>query len=158
MNDHQLFRRTSAAEEQDLARLARLEYGQADLVNESMARWNSYSEAHKDAIIAQGNAIYTDINAQRSAGLPATDPDVQANMARWHDHLRHFYEPSLDILRGLADTYVNDPRFRANFDKLHPELAEYVNEGIVQYVDDLETRVIAAMLDEDEARRRRLGG
>ncbi len=28
---------------------------------------------------------------------------VQAILARWHEHIRYFYEPTLEILRGLGE-------------------------------------------------------
>jgi hypothetical protein len=40
-------------------REARLQYG-ADSVNQSVQRWNSYSEAEQDAIKLEGDQIYMD--------------------------------------------------------------------------------------------------
>ncbi|MBZ0306640.1 MAG: TipAS antibiotic-recognition domain-containing protein, partial [Anaerolineae bacterium] len=73
-------------------------------------------------------------------------------LARWHQHIRYFYEPTLAILRGLGEYYEADPEFAANFRKLHPDLPGYLRAGIAQYVDDLETAEIERLLAEDDAR------
>lgn len=155
MTDKPQLPRFNEEEQQDYARLARLEYG-PDLVNESHQRWESYTEEQREVILQEQDVIYQDMTQAMIDGLPATDPDVQDIMARWHQHIRYFYEPTLDILRGLGDTYVHDERFRSNFEEFHVDLPEYLQEGVVHYVDELETKVIEAMIAEDEARRGRL--
>ena len=47
----------------------------------------------------------------------------------------YFWTPSLEQLPGLADGYVDDPRFRANFDAMHPQLAEFMREAVKVYVE-----------------------
>lgn len=155
MSQPQAFKRFSDEQQRDYERLARLEYG-PDLVNESVRRWKSYTEAEQDAIMAEGSAIYSDIAAAIDEGLAPTDPDVQRHLDRWHQHLRYFYEPTLDVLRGLGETYALNPEFRANLGKIHAMLPDYLREGVAHYVNELETKIITQMLAEDDARRRRL--
>jgi hypothetical protein len=83
------------------------------------------------------------------AGLAAGSPQVNAIAARWHNNIRHFYEPTLEIMRGLAETYKNDPAFRKTFDQFDPALADYLHPVITAYVDELENRDIAALLADD---------
>ena len=71
-----------------------------------------------------------------------------------YNHLRYFYEPTLDILRGLGELYTSHPGFIANFTKIHPDLADYMKSGINQYVDDLEYAEIERMLADDQAQKR----
>lgn len=156
MSKKKLFQAFSEEQQKEYEREARLEYG-PDNVNESIKRWKSYSAAQKQAIMDEGNVIYTDIIRAIEAGLPATSEEVQEMLVRWHNHLRYFYEPTLDILRGLGELYNSHPDFAANFAQMHPNLAEYMREGINQYVDDLETTEIERMLAEDEQIARRLG-
>jgi hypothetical protein len=58
-------------------------------------------------------------------------------VARWHQHLRYFYEPSVERLRGLAVMYNEHPDFYANFTSLHPELPVYWKRAIDYYCDHL---------------------
>lgn len=140
----------SDAQQKQYEREARLQYG-PDNVNESIRRWNSYTQDERDAIMEEGSQIYVDIAAAIDAGLSPTHPDVTALLDRWQAHLHYFYEPTLDILRGLGDLYNMNPDFIANFEKIHPDLPPYLQQAIAQYVDDLETIELERMLAEDEA-------
>ena len=49
---------------------------------------------------------------------------------RWRAHMAYFWEPNDEQCLGLADLYNDDPRFKANFDKIDPRLAEFVRESV----------------------------
>lgn len=149
MSKKRLFEAFSEEKQKEYEREIRLQYG-SGAVNESIKRWNSYTAAQRAAIGEEGNQIYSDLVDAIEAGTPAQSGEVQAILRRWHNHLRYFYEPTLDILRGLGEMYNSHPDFIANFKKLHPDLSEYMREAITQYVDDLEYAEIERMLAEDE--------
>ncbi|MCY3831983.1 MAG: TipAS antibiotic-recognition domain-containing protein [Chloroflexi bacterium] len=147
-------KRHSDAQQKQYEREARLQYGPAE-VNETIGRWNSYSEAEQEAIKAEGDQIYIDFAEAMGAGLDARDQSLRAILERWQAHLRHFYEPSLDRLRGLGQLYNSHPDFSANFASIHPDLPAYLERVIDDYVDELETAELERMLAEDEALERR---
>lgn len=149
MSNKRPFKKLDEQTQQDYTREARLQYD-PKTVNESMQRWNSYTKLQKEGIIDEGNRIYRDIAAELEAGKSATDSEVQALLISWHEHLRHFYEPTLDLLQGLGQLYNTDVRFMANFEKIHPELPAFLEVAITQYVDDLETAELERLLAEDE--------
>lgn len=149
MSKKKIFAAFSEEQEREYTREARLQYG-PDLVNESVRRWNSYSAEQKDAIREEGNQIYSALAAALRKGLPATSPEVQTVLERWHEHLRYFYEPPLEVLRGLGDLYEGNPDFSEKFEALQAGLPAYLKEGIAQYVDDLETLAIERLLAEDD--------
>ncbi|MHB8627365.1 MAG: MerR family transcriptional regulator [Aggregatilineales bacterium] len=152
MSKKQLFEGFSEEKQKEYERSARLQYG-PEIVNESVRRWNSYTKADKDKIGEEGNQIYGGLVEALEAGKSAHSAEVQALLERWHNHLRYFYEPTLEILRGLGGLYNSSPDFIATFQKLHPKLPEYLQEGITAYVDELEYAEIARMLAEDEEKR-----
>lgn len=67
----------------------------------------------------------------------ADSPEVQAIVERWRRHMDYFWTPSLEQLLTLADGYNSDPRFKANFDKMHPGLVEFMREAVKVYVERL---------------------
>ena len=74
------------------------------LVKQSNARWKRLTAVQKKEIMAEGNLVYSDMIEQLDA-----EPDseaVQTIVARWHQHIRHFYEPSFAMLRGLGHGYA----------------------------------------------------
>jgi len=104
-------------------------------VPESSRKWKAYSAAQKAQIKAEGEAVYRDLLKQLDQ--PPASPAVQANVARWHQHLRHFFEPTPGMLRGLGALYNDDPQFNANFLKLDPKLAPFMRAAIEVYVERL---------------------
>lgn len=149
-------KRHSEGQQRQYEREARLQYGPTE-VNETIGRWNSYSKAEQEAIKAEGDRIYIDLAEALEAGLGAADEQARAILERWQRHLRHFYEPSLDRLRGLGQLYNSHPDFIANFQSIHPDLPAYLERVIEDYVDELETAELERMLAEDEAMAQRRG-
>ncbi|GAB4470890.1 MAG: transcriptional activator Mta [Anaerolineae bacterium] len=110
-------------------------YGQ-EIVGQSVWRWNSCSAEEKEQIKAEGGAIYTELAQHMNEGPQS--PKVQAILARWHQHIRRFYEPTPEILRGLGIHYDEHPDFNATFTAIHPDLPAFLKEAITYYVDTLE--------------------
>lgn len=150
MSKQALFEGFSPEQQKDYERQARLQHG-PKLVNESVNRWNNYSEDQRAAIMEEGKQVYGDLVAALEAGLHPSHGEVQDMLKRWHSHIYYFYEPTLEILRGLGMTYNTDPAFMATFQKFHPDLSAYLEQGINHYVDELETAELARMIAEDEA-------
>lgn len=149
MSKKKLFEAFSEEQQLDYEREIRLEYG-PDLVNESRRRWNSYNKAQRDAILAEGGQVYSELAAALKAEKSPDSAEVQAMLIRWHENLRHFYEPPLEVLRGLGEMYNTHPDFMVKFQSLHPDLPEFLQAAITQYVDDLEYAEIERLLAEDE--------
>ena len=147
--------RHSADQQKQYEREVRLQYG-PDRVNPTIQRWNSCSQARQDAIIEEGDQIYADFAAAMQAGKRAADRELRELLGRWQNHLRHFYEPSLDTLRCLGQMYNSHPDFIANFQNIHADLPAYLEQVIDAYVDDLETAEIERMLAEDDEMNNRL--
>ena len=103
------------------------------LVRQSNQHWNRLNKDEKQVIFQEGNQIYLDMIDQ--LGSPPNSEAVQAIVARWHQHTRHFYEPTFDILRGLGQGYAHDPAFRATFEAMHPDLPDFLHQAITVYCD-----------------------
>jgi len=104
----------------------------AETVRASNKKWKSYPDAEKKKILAEGNALYTDLAAVMSKGVASKD--VQAIVTRWHKHMQCFWSPNDEQLLGLADLYNDDPRFKANYEKVHVGLAQFMREAVKVYV------------------------
>jgi MerR family transcriptional regulator, thiopeptide resistance regulator len=135
MSKKQLFAGFSEEKQKQYEQEAIEQFGE-DAVRPSIQRWNSYSAEKKQQIMTESGAIYTDLIGVMDKG-PAS-ADVHAILARWHQHMRYFYEPSLETLRGLGQHYNSHPEFHATFEKMHPDLPQFLEEAIGIYVDKLE--------------------
>jgi DNA-binding transcriptional MerR regulator len=107
-----------------------------ETVDQSYKRWNSYSKQKQQQIMQEGRDNTAALAAVMDKGHAS--PEVQEQVARWHQHLRYFYEPTPEILRGLGQMYGDDPRFAANYTKVHPDLPEFFRQAINVYCDKLE--------------------
>jgi DNA-binding transcriptional MerR regulator len=131
MSDNKFFEGFSEEEQEKYALEAEQLYD-AESVRESNRKWKSYSAAKKESIMAEGNTIYKEIITVMPKG--ANSPEAQALVERWRRHLEYFWIPTLDQLLGLANGYNDDPRFKANFDKMHPKLAAFMRDAVRVYV------------------------
>ena len=133
MNKKVLFDAFSEEEEVKMEQEAMNLYD-PDTVKESYKKWRNYSNAEKQRIGEEGNAVYQGFVDAMSKG--AASPNAQACVQRWREHMNYFWTPNKDQLLGLADLYIDDPRFRKNFDKIHPKLAEFVRDAVSFYVQN----------------------
>ena len=53
-----------------------------------------------------------------------------------------FYEPSLEVLRGLGNAYNDHPDFNATFTAMHPDLPAFLQKAVTHYVDVLEIEAL----------------
>lgn len=104
-------------------------------VKASNQKWKGYSAAEKQRILSEGNQIYADLLSAMPEGEASTN--VQLLIERWRQHLSYFWTPNTEQLLGLADLYNEDPRFKANYDQFHPDLAEFMRKAVKVYVANL---------------------
>lgn len=126
-----LFSGLNQPQQQQYAAEAEQRYD-ADTVRASNRQWGAYGKGKQEAIMAEGNAIYADMVAAMPQG--ADSPAVQAIVQRWRDHMEYFWVPQLEQLVSLASIYSDDARFKANFDKIHPQLAGFMLQAVRHYV------------------------
>jgi ATPase subunit of ABC transporter with duplicated ATPase domains len=132
MSQKGIFEGFSEEEQEKYALEAEQSYD-PETVRESNRKWKAYSAAKKEAVMAEGKAVYLDMIAAMPKG--ASSAEVQAIVERWRKHMDYFWTPNLEQLLGLANGYNDDPRFKANFDKMHPQLAEFMLEAVRVYVE-----------------------
>jgi DNA-binding transcriptional MerR regulator len=103
-----------------------------ETVRASNARWKSYSADKKQNVLEESKHIYLDMIAAMPKG--AGSAEAQSCVERWRRNMDNFWTPNLEQLVGLGDLYNEDPRFKANFEKMQPGLAEFFREAIREYV------------------------
>ena len=103
-----------------------------ETVRASNRKWKSYSADEKKRILDEGRQVYVEMIAAMPKGPGSAE--AQALVERWRKHMDYFWTPNLEQLLGLANGYNDDPRFKANFDKMNPKLAEFMLEAVKVYV------------------------
>ena len=103
------------------------------IVAESERRVRNMSKEQWKGIKQAGSEI-----PQRLAALmdrQPGDPEVQKVIAQHYQWVENFYTVSAEIYRGLGTLYVQDPRFRANYDKHRAGLADFMKAAMEYYCD-----------------------
>ncbi len=131
MSNRQIFSGFTPEEEERYTAEAEKMYD-PETVRASTRKWKGYSTQQKQNIFNEGRQVYEDMITAMPKG--ARSPDVQAVVERWHKHMDYFWTPNLDQLLGLAELYNTDPRFKATFDQLDPNLAAFMLEAVRVYV------------------------
>ena len=131
MSEKQLFEPFNEEQQAEYEKEAMSMYD-PKIVKESNRRWKNLTREEKQLIGDEGNAVYAGFLKAIDKGT--TSPEAQACVAAWRKHMDYFWTPNEEQLLGLADLYNEDARFKANFDKIDPRLAEFVREAVKVYV------------------------
>jgi DNA-binding transcriptional MerR regulator len=111
---------------------ARQRWGNTDAYMESARRTAGYGDADWAEIKSQTEAIHADFAELMHAGEPADGEAARAVAERHRSHISAwFYDCSDPVHRGLAEMYIADQRFTANYERVAPGLARYVHDAIV---------------------------
>jgi DNA-binding transcriptional MerR regulator len=115
--------------------------------DEARERWPAQFEQAQQVIGSmtpdQMTAYQTELTARMVrmaelmvAGKPAGDPEVQAEVDWHYRSVCRFWQPTAEAYRNLGQMYVDDERFRANYDKITPGLAGYQRDAMAVYTSD----------------------
>lgn len=107
-------------------------------VMQSTHSWNSYDDKKKAQIMEECKSIFQELADNMRYG--ADSEVIQEILIKWHKFIQYFYEPSLEVLRGLGEIYCYDTEFKKVFEAIDPKLPDFLESSINCYVDKLEMR------------------
>lgn len=135
MNDTELYDGFSKEESDAYAKEAKERWGNTEAYKQSQERYGKLSEEDKKRVHEAGDALLKEIVECMKAGIAPTDEKVQVLIARHYDGLRAFYEPNIEMYRGLASMYVDDARFTKFFEKYAVGFAVYMRDAMHAFCD-----------------------
>jgi len=127
MSEKQLFEAFTDEQQAEYEKEAMQKYDPAT-VRAASKRWKAYTPAEKERMGEEGSALYRDLVLAIPKG-PAS-AEAQSCVERWRSFIEYFWTPNDEQLVGLADLYNEDPRFKENFDRFSPQLAEFLREAV----------------------------
>jgi len=107
---------------------ARERWGETDAWRQSRERTKDYTPADYKQIEDENRAALRALVADMPKGI--SSPEVQAHIAGHRERLRHFYDPSDELYRGLATMYVDDERFADYYREFHPDLPVFLRDAM----------------------------
>ncbi len=135
MQDEELYGNFSKEEMDKYTEEAKQRWGHTDAFKQSQERVQKMGKAGLAKVIEEAGALTREIAAAMASGQDPKSEAVQSLIARHYNGLRAFYEPNLSMYRGMAKMYVDDPRFKANYENVAIGLAEYMRTGMLYYAD-----------------------
>lgn len=100
-----------------------------DAVDQSNAKWEAlgkegqqqHLDTHREVVEALGAAI--------RVGFAADSAEVQEIVAKHYAWVSLFWTPTAETYRGLTQMYVDDERFRRNYDEVAPGAAVLLRDA-----------------------------
>ena len=133
MSNKQLFEAFNDEQQAEYEKEVMQKYDPAT-VKAASKKWKQYTPADKEKMGEEANSLYRDLLLVIPKG--AASPEAQSCVERWRKFIEYFWIPNDEQLAGLADLYNEDPRFKANFDKVDVRLAGFLREAINIYVEN----------------------
>jgi DNA-binding transcriptional MerR regulator len=120
----------------EYAEEAEQRWGDTEAWKQSQRRTAAYTKEDWIAIKAEADASIAGFAEAIRAGEPANGT-VAMDLAEAHrQHIsRWFYDCGYDMHRGLAELYVSDPRYTAEYDKIEPGFSGYVHDAMLANAD-----------------------
>ncbi len=137
MQDTQTYSEFSKEEMEGYREEARKRWGHTEAYKQSEERVKKLGPDELQKIGLEMKALTKELAECMGSGEPASGARTQALIARHYEGLKNFYDPTPEIYRGLAEMYVSDPRFKANYEKVAKGLAEYMREAMLAYAKNL---------------------
>ncbi len=113
-------------------------WGNTSAYKQSQNRTSAWSAEDYKRVAQEYDAIATELATLMNHAV--SDPEVQQLISRQHAQINQFYDCSLEMFRALGQMYVDDIRFRSNYNKHRPGLAVYMRDAIQSYCDRQERR------------------
>ncbi|MBP2703865.1 MerR family transcriptional regulator [Microbispora sp. RL4-1S] len=110
---------------------ARERWGGTEAFEQSRARTARYTKDDWKTITGEAGEITAAFAAAYAEGAPADGDRARQIAERHRAHItRWFYDCTYEIHKGLAEMYVGDPRFAANYENVAAGLSHYVRDAI----------------------------
>lgn len=107
-------------------------WGQTEAYRQSMEKSKHRTDAQAEQMAGEAEEIFTAFAAMMDNDPAGTD--AQALVRRWQAHITaHYYDCTKEMLRGLGELYVSDPRFTSYIDRFGDGTAQFMRDAIRIY-------------------------
>ncbi len=128
-----LYKESMVNDTKQYATEAKKRWGHTEEYRQSQERVSKMTKQDFARIQKESDDLMQEIVVNMDKG--ATSEKIQKLIDQHFKNLRHFYEPTLDLYRGLANLYVEDARFSAYFEKYATDLAQFMHDAMIAYCD-----------------------
>lgn len=120
------------AKRQAYAQEAQTRWGTTPAWQESQKKTENYDKETWAEIQTEEQTLFASFAARRH--LAPAHPEVQALVSQWQSHItRRYYQCTPEILAGLGQMYLSDPRFQETLDTYGQGTAQLMAEAIAVF-------------------------
>jgi DNA-binding transcriptional MerR regulator len=130
MEDKELYEAFNRSEEK-YGEEVKEKWGNTKAYKESKEKVSKMSKGDMIRIQKESDELMKEIVS--SMKFTPENKEVQKLIGRHYNNLRNFYEPNLEMYKGLGEMYVSDKRFTAYFEKYATGLAVFMRDAIYEY-------------------------
>ena len=98
-------------------------------VEESNAKWESLGKTGQQRHLDMHREIVEALGAAIRVGFGPDSAEVQEVVSQHYEWVSLFWTPTADTYRGLTQMYVEDERFRRNYDEVAPGAAVLLRDA-----------------------------
>ncbi len=132
MKDEELYGGLTKEELESYEAEAKERWGNTEAWRQSKERTKHWTKADYQRVAEQSDIFMKKLALLVPKG--PEDKEVQKMIMEHYNSLRTFYEPTLEMYRGLGEMYVADERFKKNLSTYHPRMAEFMREAMIYFV------------------------
>lgn len=129
MNPNDLYGGLTKKQLDEYQKEAEERWGTTDAYKESLSRVKAMGKSGLKKIFDESQIIVQEIVTLMD--YKVTSHEVQRAVAKHRANIGHFYTVSDEIYEGLAHMYVDDPRFKATYEKVKPGLADFLSRAML---------------------------
>ncbi len=138
MHDDELYDAFKDEEQKQYAAEVKERWGRTEAYRQSQERLKKMTKADMAKLKKDADVFMKVVAETMPKG--ATSPEFQKLIDEHYNSLRTWYEPNLELYRGLAEMYIQDPRFTAYYEKYAEGLAKVMHDGMIAYCDAREQK------------------
>jgi len=116
---------------------ARLRWGHTEAFKQSEERVEKMGKEGLKKVLEESSKLTLEIAELMKSGSDPKSPEAQKLIAKHYEALRAFYEPNPEMYRGLGNMYVEDDRFKANYEKVALGLAKFMRDAMVYFAKSI---------------------
>lgn len=106
-----------------------------DVVDRSNARWEALGKEGQQRHLAKHAEVVEALGAAIRVGFGPESPELQEIVAKHYEWVSLFWTPTAETYKGLTQMYVDDERFRRNYDEVAPGAAELLRDAAAIYAE-----------------------
>ncbi len=136
MDDAELYGNFTKEEMEKYTAEAKERWGNTEAFKQSQIRVKKMGKEGLKKVLEESGKVVEELAEVMREGLDPKHERAQILIRRHYDGLRAFYEPNPEMYKGLARMYVEDERFKINYERVAPGLAQYLRDGMLYFADN----------------------